>query len=250
MAQATAAMTAEETLLALHEKVDALAEQVAFLAEEARINRQRRREWDELKQDMTPILNDVYLLAVEQLQELESHVQLEDILHLLKRLLRNTRNLEQLLDQLESLQDLLADAGPLTQEVFHELVTLLDEMERKGYFAFLREVMRIIDIIVTSFTPEDVRLLGDNVVLILNTVKEMTQPEMMRLLHNLTSAYREAEEHPEELPTSALALLRQMRDPEVKRGLALTMRMLKVVAQNQARAAEVPSSAPSSPRAA
>ena len=32
---------------------------------------------------------------------------------------------------------------------------------------------------VTSFGEDDVAALGDNVVLILNTLKEMTQPEVM-----------------------------------------------------------------------
>ncbi len=228
----------EEALATLNAKIDALTEQVAFLTQQAQQNQRRQQEWDDLRKDITPVINDLYLLTVEQLQEIEGHVQLEDLLHLLKRLIRSVRQLEWLLDQLESLQDLLSDATPLTQEAFLQLIEILDQLERKGYFAFFREVMRIVDIIVTSFTPEDVRLLGDNIVLILNTVKEMTQPEMMRLLHNLTSAYREAEEHSDALPTSTLALLNQMRDPEVRRGLALTMQMLKIVARNQARSAD------------
>ncbi|NOZ26735.1 MAG: DUF1641 domain-containing protein [Chloroflexi bacterium] len=238
MEQAVQSATVEETLTELNAKIDALTEQVAFLTEQARAAQRRQQEWDELKQDMMPIVNDLYLLSVEQLQEVESYVQLEDILHLFKRLLRNVRNLELLLDQLESLQDFLADAGPLTRDATLHLIEIMDQMERKGYFAFLQEAMRIVDVIVTSFTPEDVRLLGDNVVLILNTVKEMTQPEIMRLLHSLTSAYREAETRPEALPSSTLDLVKQMRDPEVRRGLALTMQMLKIVAQNQARAAD------------
>ncbi|NIQ11579.1 MAG: hypothetical protein GWO23_18845, partial [Gammaproteobacteria bacterium] len=69
---------------------------------EARIQQRRRREWDELKSDFTPIATDIYRLSVEQLDEVENYVQLEDIMRLLKRLARNTRNIEQMLDQLES----------------------------------------------------------------------------------------------------------------------------------------------------
>jgi uncharacterized protein YjgD (DUF1641 family) len=84
---------------------------------------------------------------------------------------------------------------------------------------------------VESFTEDDVRQLGDNIVLILNTVKAMTQPEIMNLVNNVTVTYREVEQQPDELPTSVVGLMRQMRDPEVRRGLALTMRVLKAVAQ-------------------
>ena len=44
--------------------------------------------------------------------------------------------------------------------------------------------MRILDNMVTSFSEEDVNRLGDNIVLILNTVKDMTQPEIMSFVRN------------------------------------------------------------------
>ncbi len=56
------------------------------------------------------------------------------------------------------------------------------ELEQKGYFTFARGGMRMMDNVVTSFSEEDVNRLGDNIVLILNTVKDMTQPEIMNFL--------------------------------------------------------------------
>ena len=58
------------------------------------------------------------------------------------------------------------------------------------------------DQVVTSFTEEDVRQLGDNVVLILNTVKAMTQPEIMNMVNNYHGSGREVES--DELPTGML----------------------------------------------
>ena len=63
------------------------------------------------------------------------------------------------------------------------------------------------------------------------TIGISTQPEIMNLVNNITVTYREVDDDQAELPTSTLGLLRQIRDPEVRRGLALTMRMLKAVAQ-------------------
>jgi uncharacterized protein YjgD (DUF1641 family) len=220
-----------EQVRVLGEQVAALGEQTAFLAEEARDRQRRQREWDELKADLTPVANDAYLATVEQLSEVEQYVRLEDVLTLLKRLARNTRNIDAMLDQLESLRDLLADASPLTHDMFEQTVLSLNEMEEKGYFGLARESQRILDNVVMAFTEEDVRQLGDNIVLILNTVKAMTQPEIMNLVNNITVTYREVEERPDELPTSLVGLVRQMRDPEVRRGLATTMAMLRVIAR-------------------
>ena len=93
--------------------------------------------------------------------------------------------------------------------------------------------MQIADNVVTSFSEDDVKKLGENVVLILNVVKDMTQPEIMNLIRNIVSGVEDEVAKP--VNTSLPALLGQMRDPNVRRGLALSMRVLRVVgAQSEA----------------
>jgi uncharacterized protein YjgD (DUF1641 family) len=219
----------DQVLIDLNQKVDALTAQMAYLTEEARLQQARRQEWDELRNDLTPVANEVFQLSVQQLDEVESYVQLEDIIRLLKRVMRNTQNLEQMLDQLESLADLGREVTPLTQDAFLTLMMELDAMERKGYFAFMRNGVEILDRVVTNFSEEDVRQLGENVVLILETVKEMTQPEIMLLLRNTAAVMREEEVSGD---VSLLDLLRQLNDPAVRRGLAKTLSVLKTVSEN------------------
>jgi uncharacterized protein YjgD (DUF1641 family) len=219
----------DPTINELNQKIDALSEQVAFLAEETRQQQRRRLEREELQNDLTPIVGEVYRLAIEQLDEIEGYVQLEDGLRLFKRLMRNTRNFEQMLDQMESLAALGQDLGPLSQDAFLMLMQRMDEMERKGYFAFLRGGMAIADNVVASFTEDDVRQLGENIVLILQTVKEMTQPEVMTMMRNTATVMRE-EEPP--VDVSMFTILRQLNDPAVKRGLAKTLSVLKTVSEN------------------
>lgn len=219
----------DQTILELNEKVDSLSTQIAFLTEEAHIQRQRRQEWDELKSDLTPVASEVYRLSVQQLDEVESYVHIEDIARLLKRLMRNTRNLEQILDQLESIADMAQEFGPVSEGAFLALMTRLDEMERNGYFAFMRGGRQIMDQIVTNFDEDDLSQLGDNIVLILQTLKEMTQPEVMRMLQSTASVMREGDIDGD---VSMLSILRQLNDPAVKRGLAKTLTVLKTVSDN------------------
>ncbi len=235
LANGDAALSDSARLRRLESRLDALATQVArlgeqmeFLAEEAYAARRRRQEMEDLQSDLMPVARDLYAVIVAQLEEIQAYVQLEDVLHLLKRLARNTHSVNALLDQLESLQDLGRDLGPITKEMFAQAVTVLDQLEQKGYFGFARQSFYVADRIVTAFSEEDVRLLGDNIVTILNTVKALTQPEMMQLVRNLTAAYQET--GAQELPSGLWGLLREMRDPQVRRGLALTMAMLKRIA--------------------
>lgn len=217
----------EPTLVELNQKIDALTAQVAYLTEQAQVAERQRADRAELMRDLAPIANQAFHLTIEQLEEVQEYVDLSDLLRLLKRVLRNGRNFEKMLDQLESLMDLMETIGPLSDEAFAKAMSTLADLEHKGYFAFARGGMRILDNVVTSFTEEDVNRLGDNIVLILNTVKEMTQPEIMTFVRNtLLIAEREVEKP---IDSSLPGLLRQMRDPAVRRGLALTLRVLRVI---------------------
>jgi len=149
------------------------------------------------------------------------------MLRLFKRLLRNTRTLEQMLDQLESFSELWQDLNPLSQDAFLTLMNRLNEMEQKGYFVFLQGGLDIADRIVTSFTEEDVRQLGENIVLILQTVKEMTQPDIMLMLRNTAAVVKDEEP----VDTSLWSIIRQLNDPAVRKGLAKTLQVLKSVAE-------------------
>lgn len=218
---------AQPSLVELNRKIDLLATQVQFLTEQAQVAERQRQERAELMHDVMPIVNDAFRISVEQLEEVQEYVDLGDLLRFLKRVLRNGPTFEKLLDQLESIMDLVQTVGPLTDHAFEKVVDVLQEAEHKGYFAFARGGLQIADNVVTSFSEDDVKKLGDNVVLILNTVKDMTQPEIMGLVRTIMAQTEAEVSRP--VKTSVPALLGQMRDPNVRKGLALTMRMLSVV---------------------
>jgi uncharacterized protein YjgD (DUF1641 family) len=213
------------------QSISVLGAQVNYLMERAEADRRRQQTWDDLLADLTPVANDIYRVAETQLDEMQQFVTLDDIVELAKRLARNTRTLNQMLDTLESANDFMRDAAPLTKDMMTEATAQLAELERKGYFGFVRQGMYVIDQVVTSFSEEDVKQLGDNVVLILNTVKALTQPQMMTLLNNLTQGFHEAEAEAQagQLDIGVFGLLKQMRDPEVRRGLAITLETLRRV---------------------
>jgi uncharacterized protein YjgD (DUF1641 family) len=143
----------------------------------------------------------------------------------MKRLARNTHNLELMLDQVEGVMELWQDMSPLSRDMFFRVMAQLNEMEQKGYFAFLQGGLDMVDRIVSEFSEEDVQQLSDNIVLILQTVKEMTQPEIMTMLRNTALVVRDEEP----VNTSLLSIVRQLNDPQVRRGLAKTLNVLKSV---------------------
>jgi uncharacterized protein YjgD (DUF1641 family) len=222
----------DSSIVELNQKIDTLTEQVAYLAEQAQAQARQRQAYAELFDDVKPIVNDVFRISVEQLEEVQEYVDLSDLLRLAKRLMRNGRNLERMLDQLEGLMSLADTVMPLADEAFSKAVDSMTSMEQKGYFNFARGGARIVDNVVTSFSEQDVERLGDNVVLILNTVKDMTQPEIMNFVRSTLLVAEEEVQKP--VDTSLVSLMRQMNDPAVRRGLALTMRVLHVIGSQAA----------------
>jgi uncharacterized protein YjgD (DUF1641 family) len=216
----------------LTQKIDLLAGQVAYLTEQARIAEQARQSREELMESLLPVAKDAIRLASEQMEEVQEYLDPQDLVRLLKKLVRHAPQMEMLLDQLDSLTDLLDVARPMAREGLDKATTVMDELEHKGYFVFAQGGMRMMDNVVTSFSEDDVNRLGDNIVLILNTVKDMTQPEILNFLRNTLLVASHEVEKP--VSTSFLDLYRQMQDPAVRRGLGLTMRVLKVIGDQAA----------------
>ena len=205
----------------LHQKIDYLTEQLDE-------QRRRQREFDELKQDMIPIANHMMKLTIDELADIGSDFQAEDFIFLMKRLLRNTHSFIRLMDYLEAGIGLSEEVSLLGTQIFNNLVAALDHLEHEGYFAFLNEGWNIVERIVTEFSEEDVKALGDNIVTILGTVRTMTQPEILNLANNAINAIEATPV--EEQNISTLALLRELSDPQVRRGMARLLNIVKALA--------------------
>jgi uncharacterized protein YjgD (DUF1641 family) len=221
-----------QAVLELNQKIDALTNQVVYLTEQAQIAERSRQERTELLETMMPVAKDAMQMASDQFEEIQDYLKVEDLLRFIKKLARHRPQLEMLLDQIDAVTDLVHIMNPVAKESFDKLICVLTELEQKGYFTFAKSGLRLADNVVTSFSEDDVNRLGDNIVLILNTVKDMTQPEIMNFVRNtLQTSQREVEKP---VSYSYLDLYRQMRDPDVRRGLALTMRVLKVIGEQAA----------------
>jgi len=146
--------------------------------------------------------------------------------------LRNVNTFNKMFDQMESARDFIEDASPLVRESIIDFMAKMDEFDRKGYFRLMKEMESVIDNVVTSFTVEDVKALGDNVVTILNTVKSLTQPDMLNAINNAVSVYTKLDIEIEE-KVSYFQLFKRMNTPEMRSGIAFGIKFLKSLAEQQ-----------------
>jgi len=218
------ANTTEQQIAELNQKVDTILEYV---------NQQRLRSMavEDLISDVSIIGKDVYDTTVKALDEREVVLEPDELRELGVRIAQNVGNFNTMLDTLGSAMDLMKDLGPIANEVIIDTTKKLHEFEQKGYFEFFREFGSILDNIVTHYSVEDVRMLADNVVTILETVKNLTQPDMMKSVDNAVRVFSNLEM--EEIPEySVFKVMREMNKPEMKKALGFLMIFMKNLSKN------------------
>jgi uncharacterized protein YjgD (DUF1641 family) len=223
-------MTADPTTTDLAERIDRMSEQMDFIAAELLAQRQSRQMWAELSETLVPVTRGAMDVATRELDELSDEFTAEDLARFARTTARNLPRIEAALAQLDSLSELLHTLNSLSGAGLAKVTEVLEVADEKGYFAFARQGGMIADRVVTEFTEEDVAALGENVVTILTAVKEMTQPEVMGLVQRTALSVQDAEDTPME-PPSIFTLLKSMRDPQTRRGLAKVMAMLHTVGE-------------------
>ena len=225
-------MTAQLDAPDLTAQVDRLSAQMDFITEELMAQREARERWSEMVQTLVPVTRGAMDVATRELEDLSQDVTIDDVTRFGRTLARSLPQLESLMAQLDSLTELMQTVTSLSGAGVAKLTETLQVADEKGYFAFAREGSKIADRVVTEFSEDDVQALGDNVVTILNAVKEMTQPEVMGLVQRTAVSVQDVEDTYME-PPSMFALVKSMRDPQTRRGLARLMAMLHSIGEQQ-----------------
>ncbi|MEN8229647.1 MAG: DUF1641 domain-containing protein, partial [Bacteroidota bacterium] len=208
----------------LNQKVDTILEYV---------NQQRLKSQaiDDLIGDASIIGKDVYDSTVKALDDHEVILDPDELRELGIRVAQNVGNFNVMLDTLGSAMDLMRDVGPIANEAIIDTTKKLHEFEQKGYFDFLKEFGHIIDNIVTHYGVEDMRMLADNVVAILDTVKNLTQPDMLKSVDNAVKVFASLEM--ENIPEySIFKVMREMNKPEMKKALGFFITFMQNMSKN------------------
>ena len=149
---------------------------------------------------------------------------MEQLLEACQKLDQATQILLELKRDKEMVMELGQDLMPMANGIIHLTSDRLQEFEGDGTLDFVREGVKVFQRVSTSFTPEDVRLLGENIVHILMTVRNLTQPEVLKLADRATESLRVGGEPK---PVGTFGLLKAMRDPEIKKGTGVLLDLLR-----------------------
>jgi len=194
--------------------------------------RQQRQEMEDLKEDLTRVAKDLFAGAIEEMEDVAPFVKTGDFLHLVKLILRNTNNITEVIAKLESALDFFEDFKPIGKELFGDTLNTLDKLDRAKYFEFASEAIHISDNVVEHFSGEDVKLLADNIVPILETIKSITQPQMMGAIKNAIIVFNKM--NVDDIQEVSLwKAMRELNTPEMKRGLGFVIAFMKNISNQE-----------------
>jgi uncharacterized protein YjgD (DUF1641 family) len=213
-------------------QIDEINRKLDIILEEIFIQKQSREATKDLIGDLSIIGKDAFKNAVIHLDKAGVELDSEALIGTGIRLIRNIENINEFLDTLESINDFLKDASPIIHQAGLDAIQKLHELDQKGYIDFIRELIKVIDNIVTGFTTEDVKALADNIVTILNTVKNMTQPDVLEAMNNAVKVYKSIDT--ENIPEYSIwKAMKELRSPEMKKGLGFMITFLKNLVQEE-----------------
>ncbi|HDR67950.1 MAG TPA: DUF1641 domain-containing protein [Bacteroidaceae bacterium] len=181
---------------------------------------------EDLIADVSIVGKDIYDSTVNALDKREIEIEPNELRELGIRFIKNINNFNIMLDTLASITDLVKDAGPVANEILIDTTKKLYEFEEKGYFEFLKELGRLIDNIVTHYSEEDVRMLADNIVVIMDTLTNLTQPKILKSVNNAAKAFAAIDM--DNIPEySVWKIMREVNKPEMKRAMGFFMTLIK-----------------------
>ncbi len=214
----------------IQQQIDDINRKLDIILEEVFAQKQSRETISDLADDLSIVGKDVFKNTVIELDKAGIELDSDAVKGTGIRLIRNIDNINEFLDTLESINDFLKDASPIVQQVGLDAIKKMNELDQKGYIEFFKELSKVLENIVSHFTPQDVKELADNVVTILETVKGMTQPDMLSAMDNAVNVFKNLDT--KDIPEYSLwKAMKEMRSPEMKKGLGFMITFLKNLAK-------------------
>ncbi len=209
-------MTNEQAIM---ERLDSLEKEIFVLTDAARSLR-------ELREDVTPRVNETVQALINGLVEIEADFQLEDLTFLMKKVLRNVRNMNWSIDQLKNLIDFLRTVEPLLKSSVPQAIAYLDMLEHQGVFQIMASMLGVLQKIAQTYTPRDIDQIGNGLVDLVGVAKKLTAPQALNLLHRaaeipVTVDLSQAKE------VGPFGMVFALGNREVKQGMGVLLELTK-----------------------
>ena len=219
----------------MQEQINEINRKMDLILEEMMAQKETRQSIEDLTSDLTIVGTDVFKSTVTELDNAGIELDGEAVKQLMLKVVRNIGTINEMFEMMESANDLAKDLSPILHQIGLDGIHMMNDFEQKGYFDFFRELMKIMDNVIEHFSVEDVRSLAENAVTILETVKSLTQPDMLKAINSGVVVYKSIEV--EDIQEYSLwKAMKAMNSKEMKRGLGFMITFLQNIAKETEKA--------------
>ncbi len=220
-------MSPEEQLLERLSRIEAKLEGLDRLEKQMAKFTGTYESLSDLSRDLSLLMDPAVRRLTDELAEVETGFQLEDIFTLLKSLLPRLRYLAYALEQLENLVDLWRDLEPMLKIAVPHLIDLLDNLEQKGIFRINRAILNMYTKLAQHYSDEDIDTIGDGLVRMHGLAMKFSDPVVIQFFENIIGMYARVAQHYTAEDINAIGdgfvrmhgIVKQMSDPQVIRFL-------------------------------
>jgi len=211
-------MTNEELIL---ERLDRIEAQLAPISQTA-------SGIKDLREDLIPLSGQAFRLLIEELEDVESSFQLEDLLKLFKRALRSVKPIIFSLEQLENIVDFVLTIEPLLKSAVPQVINYLDDLEQKGVLRIITATLDVRAKIASAYTAEDIDQIGDGAVALLGLAKKLSDPDAIEFLEKIADLPSKVDLAGAK-PVGPFGMLGALSGKEARQGLGVLMELTKAM---------------------
>lgn len=211
-------MTNEELIL---ERLDRIETQLAPVVETA-------GSVKELRDDLIPLSAQAFRLLINELEDIESGFQLEDLLDMFKTLMRSVKTITFSLQQWQNIVDFVTTIEPLLRSSVPQMINYMDDLEQRGVLRMFTAMLDVRAKIASAYTAEDIDKIGDGAVALLGLAKKLSDPQAIAFLEKVAEMPGHVDLS-QSKDVGPFGLISAASSKEVKQGLGVMMELTKAM---------------------
>ena len=221
-------MSAEEQILERLTRIEEKLEQFSSCADQLKNFTNVFENFHDLGRDVSLLTYPAVKILTEELGEVETGFQFEDISYLLKRFLLSLRHIAWGLEQLENLVDWWQDMEPIMKIAVPHVIDILEDLDQKGIFKGYQAMLHGYAKIAQKYGPEDIDLIAEGIVSMHGVAKKFTDPKFIKFIESFMDVPTQVNLE-ECKPSGPLGLMWRMRSQESRRGLGVLAELTKAL---------------------
>jgi uncharacterized protein YjgD (DUF1641 family) len=221
-------MSAEEQILERLTRIEEKLEQFSSCADQLKVFTDVFENLHDLGRDASLLTYPAVKILTEELGEVETGFQLEDISFLLRRFLLNMRNMAWALEQLENLVDWWQDMEPIMKIMVPHVIDVLEDLDEKGIFKGYQAMLQGYAKIAQNYSPEDIDLIAEGIVRMHGVAKKFSEPRFIDFVEKFMDVPSQVQLE-EAKPAGPVGLMWRMRSRECRQGLGVLVELTKAL---------------------